>query len=111
MYGIIQETMLGKRFQHGAWYAILWAFEVVAVVAVVLLLMLPIQDYARREHLEWYLHPSTETLRAFQTKQREEFLVRVGIAAPIATAAFFLALPLLRLRSKRRKSAGTSHGF
>jgi hypothetical protein len=35
------------------WYWVLWVFEVVAIVIVALLLMLPIQDYARREYQEW----------------------------------------------------------
>lgn len=84
-----------------AWYAILWFLEIVAIVLVVLLLMLPIQDYARREHLRWYLQPTAENWQAFQAKQREEFLVRLGVATPIAIVAIFLAL---RLRSKARKT-------
>lgn len=52
--------------------------EIVAIVLVALLLMLPIQDYARREHVKWYLQPSTENWQAFQVKRREEFLVRLG---------------------------------
>jgi hypothetical protein len=83
------------------WHAVLWAVEIIAVVLVALLLMLPIQDYARREHLRWYLQPSVENWQAFQAKQREEFLVRLGVATPIAVAAVFLAL---RLRSKSRKT-------
>ena len=51
--------------------------------------------------MAWYLHPSEENLRAFQAKQHEEFLVRLGLATPIAIAALLLAL---RLRSKSRKS-------
>jgi hypothetical protein len=80
-----------------AWYAVLWILEIAAIVLVALLLLLPIQDYARREHMAWYLHPSEENLRAFQAKQHEEFLVRLGLATPIAIAALVLAL---RLRSK-----------
>ena len=80
----------------------LWACEVVAIVVVALLLMLPIQDYARREYQESYLHPSVETLKVFQEKQREEFRVRLSIAAPIAIAALLIAFPLFRRRSKPR---------
>jgi len=84
-----------------AWHLVLWILEIAAIVFVALLLLLPIQDYARREHMAWYLHPSEENLRAFQAKQHEEFLVRLGLATPIAIAALLLAL---RLRSKSRKS-------
>ena len=84
-----------------AWHAILWFLEIVAIVLVVLLLMFPIQDYARREHLTWYLQPTTENWQAFQVKQREEFLVLFGVATPIAVVAVFLAL---RLRFKSRKT-------
>jgi hypothetical protein len=84
-----------------AWHKVLWILEIAAVVLVALLLLLPIQDYARREHMEWYLHPSEENLRAFQRKQHEEFLVRLGLATPIAIAALLLGF---RLRSKLRKS-------
>jgi hypothetical protein len=83
------------------WHAVLWAVEIIAIVLVALLLMLPIQDYARREHLRWYLQPSVENWQAFQAKQREEFLVRLSVATPIAVVAVFLAL---RLRSKSRKT-------
>ena len=84
-----------------AWHPVLWILDIAAVLLVALLLLLPIQDYARREHMAWYLHPSEENLRAFQAKQHEEFLVRLGLATPIAIAALVLAL---RLRSKSRES-------
>ena len=82
-------------------YVILWILEILAIFLVVLLLMLPIQDYARREHLKWYLNPSAENWQAFQSKQRDESLVRLGIATPIAILALFLGF---RLRSKSRKT-------
>ena len=87
------------------WYRVLRVFEVTAIVVVVLILIVPIQDYAKREHMQWYLHPSAETLRIFREKQHEESRVRLMIAAPIATAALLLAFPLFRLRSKLKKSA------
>lgn len=83
------------------WLAILWFLEIVAIFLVVLLLMLPIQYYARRDHLRWFLQPTSENWQAFQAKQREEFFVRLGTATPIAVVALFLAI---RLRSKSRKS-------
>jgi hypothetical protein len=83
-----------------AWHQVLWTLEIAAIVLVALLLLVPIQDYARRAHITWYLHPSEENLRAFRAKQHEEFLVRLGLATPIAIAALVLAF---RLRSKSQK--------
>jgi len=80
-------------------HVILWLLEILEILLVALLLMLPIQDYARREHLRWYLNPSAENWQALQSKQREEFLVRLGIATPIAILALFLGF---RLRFKSR---------
>jgi hypothetical protein len=87
------------------WYRILWAFEVVLILVIALILAIPIMDYGQREHMAWFLHPSAETLKAWQEKRREEFRVRLSTAAPIATAALLLAFPLFRLRSKTKKSA------
>jgi len=87
------------------WYGILWVFEVIAIAVVALLLLIPIQDYARREFSEWYLHPSAGTLRAFREKQSEEFRVRLSIAAPLATAVLLLAFPLFRRRLKPKRLA------
>jgi hypothetical protein len=81
---------------------ILWVLEIFAILLVALLLVLPIQDYARREHLRWYLNPSAENWQTFRTKQREEFLVRVGMAAPVTILALFLGF---RLHSKSRRSS------
>ena len=80
---------------------ILWVLEIFAILLVALLLILPIQDYARREHLRWYLNPSAENWQVFPAKQREEFLVRLGIATPIAILALFLGF---RLQSKSRQT-------
>lgn len=80
---------------------ILSVLEIFAILLVALLLILPIQDYARREHLRWYLNPSAENWQVFQAKQREEFLVRLGIATPIAILALFLGF---RLRPKSRQT-------
>lgn len=82
------------------WHAVLWLLEVLAIVLVVLLLTIPTLDYARREYMRWYLHPSAENLQALRAKEREEILVRVGMATPIAAVAVLLAL---HLRSKSRK--------
>jgi len=86
-----------------AWYRILWVFEAMAVVAVVFLPTIPVQDYAMREFKEWQRHPSIGTERAFRDKQREEPLVRLMIAAPFAATALLLAIPLYRLRRKQQR--------
>jgi hypothetical protein len=57
------------------WHAVLWAVEIIAIVFVALLLMLPIQDYARREHLRWYLHPSVDSWQAFQANNHNLNLI------------------------------------
>ena len=38
-------------------YLMLWVFEVLAVVGLVLALTVPTQDYALREFLQWQQHP------------------------------------------------------
>ena len=86
-----------------SWFPILWALEVIAILAVALLLMLPIQDYAMREFKEWQRHPSAETEKALRDKQREEPLLRLAITAPFATAALLLAIPLFRLRRNQQE--------
>jgi len=85
------------------WYRILWFLELVVILVIALVLILPIQDYALREFREWQLHPSPETLAAFQQKSRQESQLRMIIAAPFAMAAVILAFPLVRLRTKSRK--------
>lgn len=83
-----------------AWHAVLWIFEIAAIILVTLILMLPILDYDRRERMAQFLHPSAENTRGLQAKQRQEFLVRLGFATPIAIVALLLAF---RLRSKPAK--------
>jgi hypothetical protein len=39
---------------------ILLVLEILAVLIAVLFLMLPTLDYARREHMRWYMNPSAE---------------------------------------------------
>jgi hypothetical protein len=80
---------------------VLWVLEILAILLVALLLTLPMQDYARREHLRWYLNPSAENWQTFQCKQHEEFFVRLGIATPIAFLTLFFGF---RLRSKSRQT-------
>jgi len=68
-------------------YVILWIFEVLAIVGLALALMLPVQDYALREFIQWRQHPSSETYQAFLQKRREESTVRLIIALPFGVAA------------------------
>jgi len=35
------------------WYRVLRVFEVTAIVVVVLILIVPIQDHPKREHMQW----------------------------------------------------------
>jgi len=92
-----------NRMLRGA----LWVFEAMAIVLVVLLLALPIQDYAHREFTEWYVHPSPERLQKLRAKQQEEFRVRLKVAAPFAAAAVFVPFLIFRLRRVSTKSSLT----
>ena len=84
-------------------YGALWFLEVMLVVALVLVLLVPVQDYAMREFKEYLRHPSPETLKAFQDKNQEEFRIRRNIAIPIAVVVAVLAIPIFRIRSRRNK--------
>ena len=83
-------------------YVVLWVFEVLAIVGMVLAIVLPIQDYALREFIEWQEHPSSETYKAFIEKQRQERAVRFIIAVPFAVTAVLLTGPLKRYCEKVR---------
>ena len=82
-----------------AWYRVMWAIEITAILIVILVLTVPIQDYALREFKEWLSHPSPETLTAFRNKQEEEPRFRMIVSAPFVALAVLLAFPLYRLRS------------
>ena len=84
------------------WYVMVWAFEILAIVGLVLALTVPIQDYAIREFFEWRQHPSPETYNAFLEKQRQERALRFMIAVPFGVTAVLLTGPL---RKHRRKVA------
>lgn len=79
-------------------YRILWFVELVLLAVVALALILPVQDYSRREFGEWSRHPSPQTLEALQKKHQSEFGARASVAAPIAAVAMVLAFLLYRLR-------------
>ncbi len=81
---------------------VLWVFELLAIIALVLVMVLPIQDYALREFIEWREHPSSETYKAFIEKQRQERAVRFMIAVPLVVTAVLLTGPLKKYRQKVR---------
>ena len=83
-------------------YVVLWVFEVLAIIAIVVAMVLPIQDYALREFFEWREHPSPETYRVFVEKQRQERAVRFVIVVPFLVTAVLLTGPLKKYRQKLR---------
>lgn len=83
-------------------YMVLWIFEVLAIVGLVLAIALPIQDYALREYIQWQEHPSPETYKAFLEKHHQENSARLIIAVPFAVSAVLLVGPLRRHRGKSR---------
>jgi hypothetical protein len=85
-----------------ALYGLLWVLEILAIVVLILVLALPIQDYAVREFLQWQQHPSPETYKAFLEKRRQEHSVRLIIAVPFGVTAVLLTGPLRRYRRKSR---------
>ena len=85
-------------------YVVLWVFEILAIVALVLVMVLPIQDYALREFIEWQQHPSPETYSAFIEKKRQERGVRLLIAVPFVITAVLLTGPLRKYRRKDRQN-------
>ncbi len=83
-------------------YVVLWVFEVLSIIVMVLAMALPIHDYALREFIEWRKHPSSETYRVFIEKQRQEHAVRLIIAVPFGVMAALLTGPLKKYRQKLR---------
>jgi hypothetical protein len=93
-----------RENMNRSWYRVLFVFEAMAILIAALILTIPSQDFARREFIEWYKHPSAETLRALREKQHEEFRSRLSTATPFAIAALMLSFPLFRLRPKSKTS-------
>jgi len=85
-----------------ALYVILWVLEIVAIMAIALVLVVPVQDYALREFIEWREHPSSETYKAFVERQKQERAVRFIIAVPLGITAIVLTVPLKKYRQKLR---------
>jgi hypothetical protein len=72
----------------------LWVFEILAIVGLVLALTLPIQDYVQ------FQHPSPETSKAFLERQEQARGVRLIIAVPFLATIILLSD---QLRKNRRK--------
>ena len=85
-------------------YVVLWVFEALMIVGLVLAFALPIQNYALREYIQWQQHPSPETYKAYLETQRLERAMRFVIAAPCGVTAILLTRPLKRYRQKLRRT-------
>jgi hypothetical protein len=85
-------------------YRALWTLEIVVGVTLLLVLMVPTQDYAMREFREYLRHPSPQTLQAFYDKKQEEVRLREKIAVPIGLVTVALAIPIFRNRRSRANS-------
>jgi hypothetical protein len=86
-------------------YRALWLIELLLTVVLVLVLLVPIQDYAMREYKEYLKHPSPETLEAFQDKAGEEPRVRAKVAISIGATMLVLAAPIFLTRRRRAKAS------
>ena len=86
-------------------YRTLWFLEVLLVAALVLVLLVPIQDYAMKEYREYLRHPSPETLKAFRDKASEEPRVRYKVAIPIGATMLVLAIPIFLIPRRRAKAS------
>ena len=85
-------------------YRVLWIVEMALCALLFLVLMLPIQDHALREYKEYLRNPSAVALRAFQDKAQEEKSLRLVISLPIGAAMLALAIPIFRIREKRKNA-------
>jgi hypothetical protein len=85
-----------------ALYLMLWVFEVLAIVGLILALTLPIQNYAFREFFQWKHHPSPDSYEAYLEKQRQERTVRLILAAPFGVMAVVLSGLLKKYRRNLR---------
>jgi hypothetical protein len=83
-------------------YVLAWVGEVLALVALVLVLVLPIQDYAIKEFFAWREHPSPETYKAYLEKQQQERGIRMVLAVPCLAVAMLLVGPLRKHRWNTR---------
>lgn len=88
-----------------AWYVVLWVFEVLAIIGLVLALTVPVQDYALKEYIAWQQHPSPETYKAFLEKKRQERAVGFIIAIPFGITAVLLSGPVRKYGGNSRRGA------
>jgi hypothetical protein len=86
-----------------ALYVMLWVLEIVAIAAIAVVLVLPVQHYALREFIEWREHPSPETYKGFIEKQQQERAMRFIIVVPLGIVAVLLTGPLKKYRQALRK--------
>jgi hypothetical protein len=92
-------------------YKLLLLAEILIILFFILLLSLPIQDYALREFKESLRNPSAEKVAAARQKQEKEPRVRLVIAAPFALAALLLAIPLFRVHRNRKSQINPTPDF
>jgi hypothetical protein len=86
------------------WYSIFWILKLLTIVAIMFILVVPIQDYALREFKDWQRDPSPQTLKAFQDKHQDEVRLRLTVVVPFMGLAVLLAVPLFRSRPKPKTS-------
>ena len=81
-------------------YVVLWVFEILAIVGLVLALTVPGRDNTLKEYIAWKQHPTSETYKAFLERQRQEQAVGFIVAIPFGIAALFLPGVLRKYRRK-----------
>jgi len=86
-------------------YVAFWVLEIVAIIAIALVLVLPVQDFALREFVDWREHPSSESLEKFIAKQQQERVMRFIIAVPLGVTAVIVAGTLKKYRQKLRTAS------
>jgi hypothetical protein len=76
--------------------------EVAAIVAIILAVTLPMQDYALREYLDWQAHPSPQTYQAFVEKQNQQQGAKLLFVAPAVAVVVVVAGVLNKYKTKKR---------
>ena len=82
------------------WYRVLWFVEITLVLIAIAVATLPIRDYGIREFREWQLHPSPESMTAYQEKLKEESRLRRSTATSLVVAGVLLTIPIVKFRTK-----------
>ena len=86
------------------WRSMFWILELLTIVAIMFILVVPIQDYALSEFKDWQRNPSPQTLKAFQDKHQGEVRLRLTVVVPFVALAVLLTFPLFRSRPKPKAS-------